>query len=74
MGGIAIDDAAPAERAEGSEEGRNAAEDNESSDDSDPDDLEVGEEGPVRFYNKRNERLIELQDKGRAHFLATDRE
>ena len=74
MGGLAIDDAPPADRVEGEEEDRDEDQDKESSDDSDPDDLEVGEEGPVRFYNNRNERLIELQDKGRAHFLATDRE
>ena len=59
---------------EGQEEDRGGAEAHESSDDSDPDELEVGEEGPVRYYNNRNERFIELQDKGRAHFLAADRE
>ena len=50
------------------EEVQNVARANEEGEESDPDELEVGEEGPVRYHEDAEERVIELRDKGRAFF------
>ena len=53
------------------EEVQNVAKDQDDGDESDPDVLEVGEEGPVRYHEDAKERVVELRDKGRAFFVVS---
>ena len=53
------------------EEVQNVARDDDDSFESDPDELEVGEEGPVSYHEDTKERVVELRDKGRALFTVT---